>query len=87
MRLACHAEIVYRIDFFSCAKTDCNDELYDGNTPISEWIPHICEKSVVQRETEYADNDRFTSLSTCSYEYQNARAVLTGRLVEMTGGR
>lgn len=80
-------ETVYRIDFFSCAKTDYNDELYDGNTPISEWIPHICEKSVVQRETEYADNDRFISLSTCSYEFKNARTVLTGRLVEMTGGR
>ena len=81
------SETVYRIDFFSCAKTDCNDELYDGNTPISEWIPHICEKSVVLKETDYADNDRFISLSTCSYEYQNARTVLTGRLVEMTGGR
>ena len=80
-------ETVYRIDFFSCAKTDYNDELYDGNTPITEWIPHICEKSVVQRETEYTDNDRFISLSTCSYEYPNARTVLTGRLVEMTGGR
>ena len=80
-------EIVYRIDFFSCAKTDCNDELYDGNTPISEWIPHICEKSVVLKETDYADNDRFISLSTCSYEFKNARTVLTGRLVEMTGGR
>ena len=80
-------ETVYRIDFFSCAKTDCNDELYDGNTPILEWIPHICEKSVVLKETDYADNDRFISLSTCSYESQNARTVLTGRLVEMTGGR
>ena len=80
-------ETVYRIDFFSCAKTDCNDELYDGNTPISKWILHICEKSVVQREIEYADNDRFISLSTCSYEFKNARTVLTGRLVEMTGGR
>ncbi len=80
-------ETVYRIDFFSCAKTDCNDELYDGNTPISEWIPHICEKSVVLKGTDYADNDRFISLSTCSYEFENARTVLTGRLVEMTGGR
>lgn len=79
-------ETVYRIDFFSCAKTDYNDELYDGNTPISEWTPHICEKSVVQRETEYTDNDRFISLSTCSYEFKNARTVLTGRLVEMNGG-
>ena len=79
-------ETVYRIDFFSCAKTDSNDELYNGNTPISEWIPHILEKSVVQRETEYTDNDRFISLSTCSYEFEDARTVLTGRLFEMNGG-
>lgn len=79
-------ETVYRIDFFSCAKTDCNDELYDGNTPITEWLPHICEKSVVPKEIECADNDRFISLSTCSYESPNARTVLTGRLVEMNGG-
>lgn len=77
---------VYRIDFFSCAKTDSNDELYDGNTPISEWIPHICEKSAVLRDIEYTDNDRFISLSTCSYEFKNARTVLTGRLIEMNGG-
>ncbi|WP_295068132.1 class B sortase [Ruminococcus sp.] len=79
-------EAVYRIDFFSCAKTDCNDELYDGNTPISEWIPHICEKSAVLRGIEYTDNDRFISLSTCSYEYENARTILTGKLVETNGG-
>ena len=79
-------ETVYRIDFFSCAKTDSNDELYNGNTPITEWIPHICEKSAVLRDIEYTDNDRFISLSTCSYEFKNARTVLTGRLVEMNGG-
>ena len=79
-------ETVYRIDFFSCAKTDSNDELYNGNTPISEWIPHICEKSAVLRDIEYTDNDRFISLSTCSYEFKNARTVLTGRLIEMNGG-
>ena len=79
-------ETVYRIDFFSCAKTDSNDELYNGNTPISEWIPHILEKSAVQHEIEYTDNDRFISLSTCSYEFEDARTVLTGRLFEMNGG-
>lgn len=79
-------ETVYRIDFFSCVKTDSNDKLYDGNIPISEWMPHICEGSGVQHEIKYADNDRFISLSTCSYGFENARTVLTGRLVEMNGG-
>ena len=75
-------ETVYRIDFFSCAVADWHDSLYEGDTPVAEWVPHICAKSVVGREITYSDDDRFVSLSTCSYEFQNARTILTGKLVE-----
>lgn len=75
-------ETVYRIDFFSCAVADWHDSLYEGDTPVAEWVPHICDKSVVGREITYSDDDRFVSLSTCSYEFQNARTILTGKLVE-----
>ena len=75
-------ETVYRIDFFSCAVADWHDSLYEGDTPVAEWVPHICDKSVVGREITYSDDDRFISLSTCSYEFQNARTILTGKLVE-----
>lgn len=74
-------DTVYRIDFFSCAIADSSDSLYDGSTPSKEWIPLICEKSVVSRDMTFSDNDRFISLSTCSYEFENARTVLTGKLV------
>ena len=40
-------ETVYRIDFFSCAKADMNDELYDGSTLINEWLSHLYDVSVV----------------------------------------
>lgn len=76
-------ETVYRIDFFSCAVADWHDELYNGSMPIAQWIPHLLEKSAVQRDMEYNENDRFISLSTCSYEFKNARTILTGKLVEM----
>ncbi len=76
-------ETVYMIDFFSCAVTDWHDELYNGSMPIAQWIPHLLEKSAVRRDMEYSDNDRFISLSTCSYEFKNARTILTGKLVEM----
>ncbi|MBR6983399.1 MAG: class B sortase [Ruminococcus sp.] len=75
-------ETVYRIDLFSCAVADWHDSLYEGDTPVAEWVPHICDKSVVGREITYSDDDRFVSLSTCSYEFQNARTILTGKLVE-----
>ena len=74
-------ETVYRLDFFSCSIVRSDDRLYNGNSPISEWIPHIYDRAVVSREMSYSGNDRFISLSTCSYEFENARTVLTGRLV------
>ena len=75
-------EAVYRIDFFSLAVADWHDDLYKGDTFISEWIPHIYDKSAVSREMTYTADDRFVSLSTCSYEFENARNILTGKLVE-----
>ena len=80
------SETVYRIDFFSCARADWHDELYDGSLSVTDWIPHVENLSVVCREMEYSENDRFISLSTCSYEFQNARTILTGKLVETIGG-
>ena len=74
-------ETVYRLDFFACSIVRSDDRLYNGNSPISEWIPHIYDSAVISREMSYSDNDRFISLSTCSYEFENARTVLTGRLV------
>ncbi|MBR5164816.1 MAG: class B sortase [Ruminococcus sp.] len=76
-------ETVYRIDFFSLAVADWHDSLYEGDTSISEWIPHIYDKSAVSREMTYSNDDRFVSLSTCSYEFTNARNILTGKLVEV----
>lgn len=79
-------ETVYRIDFFSCARADRYDELYDGSLSVTDWIPRVENMSVVCREMEYSENNRFISLSTCSYEFQNARTILTGKLVETIGG-
>lgn len=76
-------ETVYRIDFFACSIVRSDDRLYNGNSPISEWIPHIYDRAVVSSGMSYSGNDRFISLSTCSYEFENARTVLTGRLVNI----
>ncbi len=79
-------ETVYRVDFFSCAKADMNDELYDGSALINEWLSHLYDVSVVWENADFSGNNRFISLSTCSYEFENARTILTGKLVEMNGG-
>ncbi len=79
------ADKVYRIDFFSVAVADWHNAIYDGSQPISEWIPRIESLSAVYTSISYDESDRFISLSTCSSEFQNARTVLTGKLIEMKG--
>ena len=79
-------ETVYRVDFFSCSKADMNDAIYDGSADIDGWISHLSDISVVTENADFSGNDRFISLSTCSYEFENARTILTGKLVEMNGG-
>lgn len=77
------SETVYRIDFFSAAVVERYDSLYDGGTDTADWISHLAEVSRIYETTEFSDTNRFISLSTCSYEFENARTVLTGKLTEM----
>ena len=77
------ADSVYRLDFFSVAVTDWYDEIYNGFRSLDEWTPHLKEISRIYEEVELTEQDRLVLLSTCSYEFDNARTVLTGRLVEM----
>ena len=79
------SDTVYRIDFFSLAKANYHDPIYDGSQPIHDWISRIQNLSVICKEISYDACDRFISLSTCSNEFANARTVLTGKLVEMEG--
>ena len=79
------ADSVYRLDFFSVAVTDWHDEIYNGFRSLDEWTPHLKEISRIYEDVELTEQDRLVLLSTCSYEFKNARTVLTGRLVEMEG--
>ena len=79
------ADSVYRLDFFSVAVTDWHDEIYNGFRSLDEWTPHLKEISRIYEEVELTEQDRLVLLSTCSYEFDNARTVLTGKLVEMEG--
>lgn len=77
------ADSVYRLDFFSVAVTDWYDEIYNGFRSLDEWAPHLKEISRIYANVGLTEQDRLVLLSTCSYEFDNARTVLTGRLVEM----
>lgn len=79
-------ERVYRIDFFSLAHADCDDAIYDGSQTITNWMSRLRGLSNHYNAVSYDENDRFISLSTCTRSTGDDRTILTGKLIEMTGG-
>ena len=52
----------------------------------SEFLSYISEvrkRSVFRSDVEINENDRIVSLCTCSYEYENARMLVIGKLTEI----
>ncbi len=76
------ADSVNRIDFFAVAVTDWHDEIYNGFRQTSEQLAHIKEISRIYEEISITDDDRLLLMSTCSYEFANARTILIGKMME-----
>ena len=76
----------YRIVFFSgyvlkvsgadAWRTSFTDDLY------VEWLEEIVERSILDCDIVPETTDRILTLSTCSYEFANARFVLHGIILE-----
>lgn len=76
------ADSVNRIDFFAVAVTDWHDKIYNGFRQTSEQLAHIKEISQIYEEISVTDDDRLLLMSTCSYEFSNARTILIGKMME-----
>lgn len=77
----------YRIEIFAGYITDYKSEAYTKTFTNSEdvegFIRNAVSNSTFKSAIEPSVEDKFISLSTCSYEFDNARYVLVGRLVEL----
>ena len=45
------------------------------------YIEHLRKNARYFRETEHSETDRFVTLSTCNYEFKNARMAVIGRII------
>jgi len=75
----------YKIQFFSGYVSDHSSNAWDlalDDADHAAWLRDIQEKSCF--ETEYApvSEDRIITLSTCTYEFKNAKFVLHGYVSE-----
>jgi len=75
----------YTIDLFAGYVTDIKADSwklwFDSNTEFKEWLRETRSKSTFQSEVEISTADKFITLSTCSYAFDNARYVVVGKLV------
>lgn len=55
--------------------------IFDNDDSFQEWIGRAIEKSTFSSNIIPAGTDQIITLSTCSYEFDNARYVLLGILI------
>lgn len=82
-------EQYYRLELVSGIVTPVDSWLYnlDFTDPAKKkaFLGELKEKSTFQSAVDYTENDLFLSLSTCTYDFENARYLLTGKLIPVGG--
>ena len=82
------ADRTYQIEIIAVAVIDPDDALIYDPTIATDaektaFLDHVKSVARHYRNVSISKNDHIVTLSTCNYEYQNAREVLIGRLVEI----
>lgn len=80
------SDATYEIEFIAFAVIKPNDAvIFDPeiaeDAERTEFLEHVRSTARYYREVEVTENDRIVTLSTCNYEFDNARMVLVGRIV------
>lgn len=78
----------YEILFFSGYVTDLSADAWDPYFTEEEfglWLDRVLQKSCFRSDVVPAAGDRVVTLSTCTYEFEEARFVLHGVLREVSG--
>ena len=75
----------YRVEVFSAYLTDADSDTYtfrfDNSSSYAAWLQRMLKQSDFKTDVKLTTNDRVVTLSTCSYEYTDARYVVLGKLV------
>lgn len=72
----------FKLHLFSGYVTDTDADAWDL-TPSSSWIGRVAEKSWFESSDQPLYGEELLTLSTCSYEFDDARFVLHGWLERM----
>lgn len=82
-------EQYYKVELVGGVVTPVDSWLYDLDftDPAKKvaFLDEINQKSTFIPAAQYGAEDRFLTLSTCTYDFENARYLLTGKLVPVGG--
>ena len=71
---------------FSVYITDINDNYtktsFEDKDEYKEFLERIKNKSIYKSDISVNENDKIITLSTCSYEFDDARLLVTGKLID-----
>ena len=71
---------------FSVYITDINDNYtktsFEDKDEYKEFLERIKNKSIYKSDISVNENDKIITLSTCSYQFDDARLVVTGKLID-----
>jgi len=71
----------YRVELFAGCVVEANADVYQSRD-ISEWlVDYYCENSTFTPSGDIDKSGPILTLSTCTYEFDNARYVVLGSLV------
>lgn len=76
----------YKVELISGYVTSATSEIYapaDSDEDMMALAKNAVKLSTFDAGLELEEGDRYLTLSTCSYEYDNARYVVVGRLVPL----
>jgi sortase B len=80
-------EKTYRIELFSGHLFDPAKEtlplFFTEMAAFEQYAAEIKSRSLFASDTSIEAGDRLITLATCSYEFSDARFILTGKLVEI----
>lgn len=75
----------YRVEIFAGFLTDADSECYtfrfESDSAYKEYLKRMSAQSDFETEVKIDPDDRIVTLSTCSYEFYDARYVVMGKLV------
>ena len=75
----------YRVELFAGYVTDMNSDTYSISFTSAEenqkWLDSVISQSAFESAVAVKPGDKILTLSTCTYEYDDARFVVLGKMI------